>query len=66
MSDHDEALTVLLEVYRSKNPGFPEKILRESYAIEKLHQFERDREISSNEIRRAVTIAVEKELGDGQ
>jgi|CXWL01.1.fsa_nt_gi hypothetical protein len=59
----DDALQVLLNEYSALKPNFPETMLRECFEVEKAHQFERDRELSSNEMARIITITIEQEMG---
>jgi hypothetical protein len=44
-NEHDDvALAALLAVFREVETGVPEDLLRRAYAIQRLHQFDRDSE----------------------
>jgi hypothetical protein len=50
----DNALEVLLEVRARKVPELDERLLRECYAIQKKFQYDRDREIPLDVMRRLI------------
>ena len=58
----DSALDVLLEVRASKVPELDETLLRECYAIQKKFQYDRDREIPLDVMRRLIERVVEQEV----
>jgi len=50
----DIALQVLLNVAREASTNLPVELLRKAYEIEVKYQFEKDREIPLNELKRLV------------
>ena len=61
----DNALEVLLRVRLEVAPELDETLLRECYAIQRRFQFDRDREIPLDAIRRLVERIVEQEIAAG-
>lgn len=60
----DIGLRALLDTARTVAPNIPEAIIRDVYAIEMKHQFEKDREIPMNEIRRTIDSLIAKDFED--
>ena len=50
----DLALETILEVARNIAPEIPESLLREIYAVQYSHQFDKDRDISFQELQRVL------------
>lgn len=60
----DEALEILKITYSNIRPPFSLDLLEECYRIERDTQYEHDREVPTDRLRKAVTIAVEKEFAE--
>lgn len=58
----DHALSALLETASDVAPELPEELLRKAYAIEKRHQYDRDRAVSMQELEKLVDEYVNRTL----
>ena len=65
--NEDIALNVLLNIAKNSASNLPDDFLRAAYAIEVKYQFEKDREIPLNELKRLVeAYVVSNHNGDTQ
>jgi hypothetical protein len=62
LTTHDPALDVLKRVHAELRADIPWAIVEQAYEIERSNQYEKDREVASSDLRRLITLAVEKEL----
>lgn len=61
----DIAFETLLEVAKTSAPELPESLLRQVYAIQHSHQFDRDRDSSLQEMQRLLDQFVDLSTGSG-
>lgn len=57
---NDMALSTLLSVAREVSPELPEDLLRKIFSLQRLHQFDADRDASLQELQRLLDEHVEK------
>jgi len=63
MPKTDEALQVLLDLFHKGKYPFGEPLLRSTYEIEKQYQFDQDRDLPLDHLRRLVEAEVTAMLG---
>ena len=68
MANHEEdpGIRVLNEIYDQQPRSIPLKLVQEFYALQRLYQYEEDREVPMAQIRSLVSVAIEKDLVDGR
>jgi hypothetical protein len=63
VSEHDDILSVLLQVRKQHNLTVTDEIVQECYEIQRKHQFDTDRH-TVNQMRDIVEDALDKEMRD--
>lgn len=66
MTQKDEALEVLIEIFGKGKYSFTEDLLRGCYKIQKQYQFDKDRDLPVEHMRRLVEADVAVQLSETQ
>jgi hypothetical protein len=62
MTSEDNGLEVLMQLLREGNYALPERLVTECYGIEKQYQYDRDREVPLNHLRRLIEAEASRQL----
>jgi hypothetical protein len=62
VTNDDNGLIVLLQLLREGNYALPEALVVECYTIEKQYQYDRDRDVPLNHLRRLVEAEAGRQL----
>ena len=62
---NDMALTTLLSVAKEIGSELPEELLRKVFALQRVHQFDVDRDVSMQELQRLIEDHVGHSLSNG-
>jgi hypothetical protein len=64
--ESDEALNVLRSTHERLKLSLPWQLVEQAYSIERELQFEHDRDVPIDRLRKLVSVYVELEFGDSQ